>query len=230
VITKDECLSELNDCQFKLNQDQRVDQVSLGRRCRVVADKLIKETPEDAADIVAELRVALDLLRISSVKALKFRKLEVSPDIEIQIAEDKVGVEVRRYRPKDGTYRNEQATKDKLFAAVKHGHLEPYGDPQPVEQEILDMIEDKSRRCRDAKSDYPWIFLYILSDSPHYVEDYEIISAWGRAVKSVSDLTFSGLLFRWGHFTGLLLNGRALPPDETINLFSQEYPVINPFS
>ncbi|MFH1010401.1 MAG: hypothetical protein V1784_04100 [bacterium] len=230
-MTKDECLSELNDCQFKLNQDPRVDKTSLEQRYKVITEKLEKETPEDAADadIVAELRVALDLLRLSPVKALKFRKLQESPDIEIQIGQHSLGVEVRRFRAKVGGRRDEQATERMLFDAVKNGRLVPYGDTQRVEQEIVEMITEKSEKCRAAKAHYPSIFLYVLSDSRHNVENDVIISAWGRALREVSPLAFSGLLFRWGQFTGLLLNGRVLPPDEITNLFSQDYPITSPF-
>ncbi len=222
-MTKDECLNDMRDLRDKLSQDSRMDGVSLERRCKVVKDKLEKETPEDAADIVAELRAAADLLDVPTMKALKFRKVKESPDIEIEIGEHKMGVEVRRYRPKVGAKRNEQVTEEKLFAAPKEGRLVPYGDPQRIEQEIVEMIAEKSEKCKAAKADYPWIFLYILSDSRHYVEDMEIKSAWGRALNEVSPLTFDGLLFRRGNRSGLLLNHAKRPPDEVIHSLYQRY-------
>ncbi len=221
-MTKGECLNELNSWQKKLSQDPRVDITSFEERCKVVKDKLQKETPEDAADIVAELRAAADLLRIPDIEALKFGKFEESPDIEIQISEYKLGVEVRRYRPKVGPTRNEKATEEKLLAAPKEGKLVPYGDPQRIVDEIVEMIREKSEKCKSAN--YEWIFLYVLSDSRHYVEETEIHVAWKTALKEVSPLIFCGLLYHWEHLFGLLLNPDVIPPREVLVPLHRKYP------
>ena len=96
-------------------------------------------------------------------------KLLENPDLHLEIDSFKLAIEVKRfrYREKDNT------DQEALRSCIKKGCLVEYGDPANVQEQIETVLIKKAVKYSGSE---PFL-LYLWSDSPHQVEDAEILCA-----------------------------------------------------
>jgi hypothetical protein len=182
--------SEVRRVLYNLRNSPLVDQPSLITNLRITNLRAILEIKGDGGvtrgqiarmfDRFAEFRVAEHVLKTAILAHAQGTLIEFSeaPDIHVTVGSKRLhfGVEVKRPRLRAQDHVDEA----NLWGATCEDRLISYGDPGRVQEYLEEKVFKKAEWALRKSPVLRWM-LFIVSDSPHQVEDVEVYAAaWHR--------------------------------------------------
>ena len=194
-------------CVKKLYNNCFVDIPSLLKKLELVK-KNIKEI-ENAKDLIVEFKAAQEFLGIPVLNHIYFGE---NPDLHLEIGPIKLAIEVKRFR-----YR-EKDTMDQeiLSTSIEKGHLAEYGDPARVQEQIESVLIKKAIKYSGTEQ----FFLYLWSNSPHQVENVEILCASRNVFSKMKLSNLIGIFFKTNsNNRNLILSSQVSTDNSVVNCF-----------